>query len=75
MKTLAVLLIFATPVAAADYAVVLNDAERAALVELINEAVKAKGLDAAGNAVYLVNKIKSAGTVTEQKEVPKEKPQ
>ena len=61
--------------ARADVAVILTDPERAALLELINEAVKAKGLDAAPNAVYLANKIKTAGTVTERKDQPKDNPQ
>jgi competence protein ComGC len=78
MKALSFLLLLLVPVSAADYAVMLNDAERAALIDLINEAVKAKGLDAAGSAFYLANKIKSAGVVTERKEEPvpkEEKPQ
>lgn len=58
----------------ADHAVILNDQERAVLLEIINEAVKARGLDMAPNAVYLTNKIKSAGVVTEQKQVPTEEP-
>ncbi len=75
LKYALAMVLLATQVSAADYAVMLNDAERAALLELLNEAVKAKGLDAAPNAVYLANKIKSAGVVTERKDETKEKPQ
>ncbi len=75
MRILAFLLMLtAAPSFAADYAVMLNDIERAALIELINEAVKAKGLDIAANGVYLANKIKAAGVVTERKDEPKDEP-
>jgi hypothetical protein len=59
----AAMLIFSGQAVATEYAVIINDAERAALIELINEAVKAKGLDVAQNGVVLANKIKSAGSV------------
>lgn len=55
---------------AADYAVVLNDGEKAALLEALDEATKAKGLAIAGNTVYLANKIKAAPVVTERKDDP-----
>lgn len=66
------LLLLTLSASATDYAVMLNDTERAVLIELIDAAVKARGLDVAPNAVYLANKIKSAGVVTDQKQVPEE---
>jgi hypothetical protein len=63
------------PAVSAEYALMLNDGERAALIELIDAAVKSKGLELAPNAVFLANKIRSAGVVTERKEEPrKEEP-
>lgn len=80
MKSLAVvtllILLLAPSGQAADYAIILNDAEKAALLEALDEATKAKGLLIAGNTVYLANKIRTAPVVTERKDDdPKEKPQ
>ena len=55
---------------AAEYALVLNDSERQALIALLDEATKAKGLAVAPNAVYLANKIQSAPVVTDKKDDP-----
>lgn len=72
---LALSLFSAAQARAADYALILNDAERAALLEIINEAVKARGLDIAANAVILASKVRAAGVATEQKsEPPKTEP-
>jgi hypothetical protein len=60
----------ASPARAADYALILSDAERAALIEALDEATKAKGLQIAPNTVYLANKIRSAPLVTERKDDP-----
>lgn len=76
MRSLAIFFALLIPAHATDYAVMLNDVERAALIDLIDAAVRAKGLDVAPNALYLANKIKAAGTVIET--VPpkqQEKPQ
>lgn len=66
--------LIATPAYAADKAVILNEAEERAILLMIDEAVKAKGLEMAPNAVYLANKIKSAPMVTEQKPATPDKP-
>lgn len=79
MKTVYLLLVFfvSAPAIAADRAIVLNDNEAAALVQLIDEALKSKGAALAQNAAYWLTKIQNAPTVTEQKPVepPKESPQ
>jgi hypothetical protein len=64
------LMLMAGSAHAADYAVVLSDVERAALLDALDVATKAKGLEIAGNTVYLANKIKSAPVVTAQKDEP-----
>lgn len=71
MKILVVLiLLLVSPVALADKAIVATNQEIAVLVQLIDEALKAKGLTVAHNAVYWVNKLQAAPVVTEQKEEP-----
>lgn len=76
MKRLIVaLLIISAPARAADYALVINDAEKAALIEALDEATKAKGLAIANKTVFLLNKIQTAPMVTDRKEdPPKETP-
>lgn len=61
------------PAQAADYAVIINDAEKTALIQALDEAVKSKGLAIARNVVILVDKITSAPSVTEQKQEEKPK--
>lgn len=63
------LIIAAAPTFAADRAIVSNDQETAALVQLIDEALKAKGVAVAQNAAYWLNKIQNAPVVTSQKEI------
>jgi len=72
------LLAFASRANAADTALILNDQEKAALLEALDEATKAKGLAIAPNTVYLANKIRTAPVVTDRKDnpdPPKEAPQ
>lgn len=70
MKKILILFLLASPAAWADKAIVATDQEITALIQLIDEAVKAKGLSVAPNAVYWVNKLQAAPVVTEQKEEP-----
>lgn len=70
MKTIllaSALALCALPAAAADYALILNDQERAALVGVLDELTKAKGLAVAKTTLHLYNKVVSAPAVTEQK--------
>jgi len=61
-------LLLASPVAAAERAIVANDQEINALIQLIDEALKAKGVALIQNATYWINKIHNAPTVTSQQE-------
>jgi len=72
MKLIAALfLVLAVQTAhAAEWMVIVNDAERAALLEALDEATKAKGLQIAPNTVYLANKIKAAPVITDRKDEP-----
>ncbi|MCC6172055.1 MAG: hypothetical protein IT481_08505 [Gammaproteobacteria bacterium] len=55
----------AAPIARAeDYALILNTAERRVMLELLDAAVRARGLEAALNAGVLAEKIKAAPVVT-----------
>lgn len=45
---------------AADRVVIVNDREAAALVQLIDEALKSKGTAVVQNAFYWLNKIENA---------------
>lgn len=51
------------PVAAKDVALILNDQERQVLVQILDEATKAKGLLIARQSVYMLNKLDSAAEV------------
>lgn len=62
-------LLLASPVAAAERAIVANDQEITALIQLIDEALKAKGVAVTQNATYWINKIQAAPTVTSQQEI------
>lgn len=59
---------------AADRAIVANEQEVNALIQLIDEALKAKGISVAQNAIYWLNKINTAPIVTDQKEVKPDTP-
>lgn len=74
MKTALFLLALTLPASAADYAVILNEEEKKALIALLDAAVRANGLSSAGNAAWLAQKINAAGVVTEQKQAPTEEP-
>lgn len=63
-------LLASAPANAADYMVVVNDQEKQALVEILDEATRAKGLAIAPNTVHFLNKIRSAPVVTERKDDP-----
>lgn len=63
-------LLAAVPAHAADYMITLNDNEKQALLGLLDEAVKAKGLTIAQNALHFAYKINSAPVVTERKDDP-----
>lgn len=72
MKTILFLFALTVSANAADYAVVINDAEKKALLELLDAAVRSNGLNVAGAAFHLAQKINTAGVVTDQKEQPVE---
>ena len=57
---------------AKDVALILNDNEVTALKQMLDAATKAQGLAVAGTAVYLLDKINKAPTVTDKKDVPAE---
>jgi adenosylcobinamide amidohydrolase len=67
------LLIAISSFARADVALILNDLEQKALLEALDVATKAQGLSIAPNTLYLMNKLKAAGTVTEKTVVPDKK--
>lgn len=77
MKRLFVIaaLLGSAPAYAAEYMIVLSDAEKTALVEILDEATKAKGLSIANNTVHFLNKIRSAPVVTERKDDPPKVPE
>ena len=61
----------ATPVAAADVTITLNDNEQAALANLLDTAVRAQGLGVAQNALALYDKLLAARKApTEPKAAP-----
>lgn len=63
-------LLFALPANAADRAIMANEQEIAALVQLIDEALKSKGVSVVQNSSYWLNKLHSAPIVTERKDDP-----
>lgn len=48
------------PAIAGDVSITLNDAEQRALVQLLDDAVRAQGLNSAQNAVALYQKVLAA---------------
>lgn len=68
--TFAALLLSMVSVRAADRAIVANEQEVNALIQLIDEAVKSKGLAVAQAAIYWVNKLQAAPVVTDRKDEP-----
>lgn len=70
MKSLLALLFLAGPVHAADYMITVNDNEKQALLEILDEATKAKGLGIAQNTMHFAAKLRSAPVVTERKDDP-----
>lgn len=64
------LLLFSVPANAVERAIMANDQEIAALVQIIDEALKAKGVAVAQNSTYWLNKVQSAPIVTERKDDP-----
>jgi hypothetical protein len=73
MKKLAILALFLLPMTAQakDFAVILTEPEKARLIQIIDEAIKAKGLALAGDAAFLASKIERAPEVEKQKSEPK----
>jgi hypothetical protein len=62
-------ILFATATAhAKDYAVVLNDNEKQVLLNLLDIATKSQGLAVAQSALFLAQKINTAGEVVEHKD-------
>lgn len=55
------------PGAAKDVTVTFNDAEQKALFEIFDAAVKAQGMQVAGNAQYLWAKLVAAASAAEAK--------
>lgn len=75
MKRLLILVaLLASPAHAEDYALVISDKEKKALLEILDIAAKARGIEIAQNVVYFLNKIQAAPVVTEQKPGPAEEP-
>lgn len=69
-RLLALVLLLATPAHAADYMITLNDNEKQALLEILDEATKAKGLALAHNTLHFAAKLRAAPVVTERKDDP-----
>ena len=55
---------------AADKALMLSDAEQAALIQILDVATKAQGIGIAQNTTYFLNKIKSAPSVVPHVDEP-----
>lgn len=71
MKRLALIgMLFSAPAWGADRAIVASEQEVTALVQLIDDALKARGVAVAQNAVYWLNKLQSAPIVTDRKDDP-----
>lgn len=68
LVTIAVML--SLPAFAADRAILASEQEVNALVQLIDDALKAKGVAVAQNAAYWLNKIQAAPVVTDRKDEP-----
>lgn len=68
--TIAALLLATASARSADRAIVANEQEVTALIQLIDEAVKSKGLSVAQAALYWVNKLQAAPMVTDRKDEP-----
>lgn len=67
---------FFSPIASAkDFAVVLNEQERAQLVHALDVATRADGLNIAESTAALFNKIKLAPEVVPHKDGPVKDPQ
>lgn len=65
-----ILLLSIVPARAADYMIVLNDNEKKVLIDILDEATKARGLVIAGSTLHFLNKVQTAPVVTERKEDP-----
>ena len=53
-------LLIASPAFAANKVLVLNDAEQQALVQALDQAIRAQGLSAAANNLHLYTKLQGA---------------
>lgn len=67
MKYLVLLALFASPASAADYAIILTEQERAAMVEMLDIATRAQGLMITRKTIPLWEKLINAPVVTDQK--------
>jgi hypothetical protein len=59
-----------SPANAADRMIIVNDAEMKALMQLIDAAVRANGVQAMGAASMVIDKLNKAGVVQSQTPVP-----
>lgn len=75
MKKLLIAALFLATPAYADKAITLNPQEENVLLTLIDTANKAGGLNNAENALYFLNKIRSAPQAEKPAEKPEPKPE
>ena len=75
MRVLIFLLAFVASAQAKDVMLVLNDQEQAALMQILDVATKANGLQIANNTVAFMQKLQSAPAVVKHTDpTPDEKP-
>ena len=66
MKHFILLLALVTPASAADYAIILTEKERAAMIEALDVATRSQGLVIARKTLPLYDKLLEAPTVMDQ---------
>lgn len=72
MKYLVALLLMVSTASAKEVMITLNETEVQALVQLLDEAVKSKGIVLANNAAVMYEKLKTAPEIKAQtQEAPK----
>lgn len=59
-RALAILFVLSLPASAAEVTITLSDQEQAAMIQLLDTAVKSGGLNNAEAVVYFVKKIQAA---------------
>ena len=63
-----------SPAIAKDVALILSDDEQKILYRVLDAATRGQGIEIAPATAYLLNKLRTAGTVTERKDDKPEEP-